>query len=172
MPAETEVTPVTGPRRVGRTVMALFAVVQYLEANLIFPKVVGRQLGQTHCRVYALRGAAGLPQTPQPMAALLRDAPWVAFERDSQARVYDQWMRKHLAGAQVRLRVDIFNAVAAMLHTGLAVGILPTFMAANLPGLVPVTITRSSLRPSSAAGRSAWSHTCPSCACGSRTRCG
>jgi predicted PurR-regulated permease PerM len=28
-------------------VVALFAVVQYLEANLIFPKVVGRQLGLT-----------------------------------------------------------------------------------------------------------------------------
>ncbi|MBL8352173.1 MAG: LysR family transcriptional regulator [Burkholderiaceae bacterium] len=101
--------------------------------------LVGRPLGTTHCRVYARRGAPGLPQAVQPLAALLRDAPWVAFERDSQARVYDQWMRKHLANAQVRLRVDIFNAVAAMLHTGVAVGILPTFMAANLPDLLPVS---------------------------------
>jgi DNA-binding transcriptional LysR family regulator len=101
--------------------------------------LVGRPLGPTQCRVYARRGAPGLPQTVLPLAALLRDAPWIAFERDNQARVYDQWMRKHLAGAQVRLRVDIFNAVAAMLHTGVAVGILPTFMAANLPDLLPVS---------------------------------
>ena len=101
--------------------------------------LVGRPLGDTRCRVYARRGAPGLPQTVQPLAALVRDAPWVAFERDSQSRVYDQWMRKHLVNAQVRLRVDIFNAVAAMLHTGVAVGILPTFMASRQPDLVPVS---------------------------------
>lgn len=101
--------------------------------------LVGRPLGDTHCRVYARRDAPGLPQSVQPMATLLRDAPWVAFERDSQARVYDQWMRKHLAQADVRLRVDIFNAVAAVLRTGLAVGILPTFMAVRHPELVAVS---------------------------------
>jgi DNA-binding transcriptional LysR family regulator len=101
--------------------------------------LVGRPLGDTHCRVYARRDAPGLPQRVQPMSSLLRDAPWVAFERDSQARVYDQWMRKHLATANVRLRVDIFNAVAAVLHTGVAVGILPTFMAGRHPELVAVS---------------------------------
>jgi len=39
----------------------------------------------------------------------------------------------------VRLRVDIFNAVAAVLRTGLAVGILPTFVAARHPELVAVS---------------------------------
>jgi len=101
--------------------------------------LVGRPLGDTHCRVYARRGAPGMPQSVQPMAHLLRDAPWVAFERDSQARVYDQWMRQHLANANVRLRVDIFNAVAAVLHTGVGVGILPTFMASRHPELVAVS---------------------------------
>ncbi len=103
--------------------------------------LVGRPLGDTHCRVYARRDAPGLPQSVQPLATLVRDAPWVAFERDSQSRVYDQWMRKHLANAQVRLRVDIFNAVAAMLNTGVAVGILPTFMASRHPDLVAVSET-------------------------------
>ena len=101
--------------------------------------LVGRPLGDTHCRVYARRGAPGLPQTVQPLPALLRDAPWVAFERDSQTRVYDHWMRRHLAQSQVRMRVDIFNAAAAMLNTGLAVGILPTFMAPRHPDLIPVS---------------------------------
>ncbi len=101
--------------------------------------LVGRPLGDTHCRVYAKRGAPGLPQSVLPLTALLQGVPWVAFERDSQSRVYDQWLRQHVPPGSVRLRVDIFNAVAAMLRTGLAVGILPTFMAAHLPELVAVS---------------------------------
>ena len=101
--------------------------------------LVGRPLGPTQCRVYALRGAPQLPQTVQPLAALIRDAPWIAFERDTQSRVYDQWMRRQLAQAKVRLRVDIFNALAAMLRTGLGVGILPTFMEAKHPDLIAVS---------------------------------
>jgi DNA-binding transcriptional LysR family regulator len=73
------------------------------------------------------------------MASLLHDAPWVAFERDAQSRVYDQWMRKHLPPTQVRLRVDIFNALAAVLRTGIAVGLLPTFMERRHPELVAVS---------------------------------
>jgi len=101
--------------------------------------LVGRQLGMTHCRAYALRGAADLPQAPQPLATLLRDAPWVAFERDATSRVYDRWMRTQLAQAQVRVRVDIFNAVAAMLRTGIGIGVLPTFMETSHPELVAVS---------------------------------
>ena len=101
--------------------------------------LVGRQLGMTHCRVYALHGAAGLPQAVTPMAALLRDAPWVAFERDATHRVYDRWMRTHLDRAQVRVRADIFNAVAAMLRTGIGIGVLPTFMEPQHPELVAVS---------------------------------
>jgi DNA-binding transcriptional LysR family regulator len=101
--------------------------------------LVGRQLGMTHCRVYARAGTPRLPQGITPVAELLRDAPWVAFERDNTRRVYDRWMREHLSPDRVRVRVDMFNAVAAMLRTGVGVGILPTFMAARLPELVPVS---------------------------------
>ena len=101
--------------------------------------LVGRQLGLTHCRVYARRGAPSLPQSVQPLPVLLREAPWIAFERDGAQRVYDRWMRAHLPPAQVRVRVDIFNAMAAMLHTGIGVGILPTFMEAAHPDLVAVS---------------------------------
>ena len=101
--------------------------------------LVGRQLGVSQCRVFALRGAAGLPQALTPLPELLQRAPWVAFERDGVHRVYDQWMRQHLVPTQVRVRVDIFNAVAAMLRTGVGVGVLPTFMQARLPELVPVS---------------------------------
>jgi len=101
--------------------------------------LVGRPLGESQCRVYARRGAPGLPQTVQPLDKLLTTLPWVAFEHDNTARVYDLWMRKHLSDAQVRIRVDIFNASAAMLHTGLAVGLLPTFMEPRHPELVAIS---------------------------------
>ena len=48
-------------------------------------------------------------------------------------------MREHLAHADVRLRVDIFNAKAAMLRTGIGVGVLPTFMQDQHPELVAVS---------------------------------
>ncbi len=101
--------------------------------------LVGRTLGQAACRVYARRGAPGLPQSVQPLPALLRDAPWVAFERDASQRVYDRWLQRHLPPGQVRVRVDIFDAVAAMLHTGIGVGVLPTFMQPRHPELLPVS---------------------------------
>ena len=101
--------------------------------------LVGRQLGPSQCRVYARRGAPGLPQSVQPLDKLLRDVPWVAFERDATSRVYDRWMRDQLAGANVRVRVDTFNAVAAMLRTGVGVGLLPSFMEPSHPELVAVS---------------------------------
>ena len=109
-----------------------------LSAN-VAEHLVGRPLGLTHCRVYALRGAPGLPQDVQPTATLVRDAPWVAFERDATQRVYDRWMRTQLAQSRVRVRVDIFNAAAAMLRTGIGVGVLPTFVAERHPELVAVS---------------------------------
>jgi DNA-binding transcriptional LysR family regulator len=101
--------------------------------------LVGRQLGPTHCRVYARRGAPDLPQSVQPLSQLVRDVAWIAFERDAKHRVYDRWMRDNLAQSRVLARVDIFNAVAAMLRTGIGVGILPTFMEASHPDLVAVS---------------------------------
>lgn len=109
-----------------------------LSAN-VAEHLVGRPLGMTHCRVYALRGAPELPQAVQPLPALLRDAPWVAFERDATQRVYDRWMRAQLAQSRVRVRVDIFNAAAVMLRTGIGVGLLPTFVAERHPELVAVS---------------------------------
>jgi len=101
--------------------------------------LVGRNLGMTQCRVYALRGAPQLPQTVQSLQDLVNNAPWVAFEQGQQDRIYDRWMRKRIEGARVRVRVDIFNATAAMLRTGIGVGVLPTFMQASNPELIPVS---------------------------------
>ncbi len=101
--------------------------------------LVGRPLGDAPCRVYALRGAPGLPQGPTPLPVLIKDAPWIAFERDARSRVYDRWMRQHLLPSRVKVRVDIFNAAAAMLQTGIGVAVLPCFMERNHPELVAVS---------------------------------
>ena len=101
--------------------------------------LVGRQLGMTQCQVYAARGAAGLPQMLTPLSTLIREAPWVAFERDAHARVYDRWMRQHLADSDVRLRVDIFTSMARMIATGIGVGVLPVFVGDQRPDLVAVS---------------------------------
>ncbi|MDO8788286.1 MAG: LysR family transcriptional regulator [Sulfuritalea sp.] len=101
--------------------------------------LVGNQLGMAPCRVYALRGAASLPQCVTPIDVLTREAPWVAFEREASTRVYDRWLRERLVQSNVRVRVDIFNAKAAMLRTGIGVGLLPTFMEDKHPELVAVS---------------------------------
>jgi DNA-binding transcriptional LysR family regulator len=99
---------------------------------------VGRSLGTAHYRVYAKRGVEGLPQRKTPLPALLAGAPWISFEREPSNR-YGRWMLEHIPSQQVRLRVDMFNSVVAMLRTGLGIGVLPTFVAVSEPELVPVS---------------------------------
>jgi len=105
----------------------------------------GRRLGMTHYAVYALRGEPGLPQSITPVKTLIESAPWVAFERDPATRVYDKWTQSNLTDANVVARVDLFNAKAAMLRTGIGVGILPTFMESNNRELVRISDTISEL---------------------------
>lgn len=127
------------PEVVGASLAQREADVALRLSSQVAEHLVGRNVGLTQCRIYALRGAPGLPQEVQPLRALVRDAPWVAFEKDQQNRVYDRWMRAQIEGARVRVRVDIFNATAAMLRTGIGIGLLPTFMEAKHPELVAVS---------------------------------
>ena len=100
---------------------------------------VGRTLGQVQYKVYAKRGASGLPQRRTPLATLLGRPPWIAFEREGSANRFARWMQQNIAPTQVRLRVDIFNGMVSMLRTGLGIGVLPVFAAANEPDLLPVS---------------------------------
>lgn len=127
------------PEVVGQSLAHREADVALRLSGQVADHLVGRNLGMTQCRVYARRGATGLPQSVQPLQELVRDAPWVAFEKDQQGRIYDSWMRSQMEQSRVRVRVDIFNATAAMLRTGIGVGLLPTFMEAGNPDLVPVS---------------------------------
>jgi len=100
---------------------------------------VGRLLGQVQYRVFARRGAPGLPQRRTPLASLLANQPWIAFEREVAANRFGRWMQQHIPPQQVRLRVDIFNSMVAMLRTGLGIGVLPSFAGAAEPELMPIS---------------------------------
>lgn len=102
-------------------------------------RLVGRQVGMSRSRVYALRGAASMPQEVMPLHDLVRGAPWVAFEKDSIRRQHDVWMQRELALAHVRVRVDTFTAAAAMINTGVVIGLLPVCVEERNPDLVPVS---------------------------------
>ncbi len=100
---------------------------------------VGRSLGTASFRVYARRDASGLPQHVQPLADLLAQAPWIAFEREATGNQFARWMRERIPARQVRMRVDIFNTAIAMVRTGLGIGVLPSFVVDREPELIPVS---------------------------------
>lgn len=101
--------------------------------------LVGRELGRVGFAAYALRGAAGLPQRRTPLDALVSDARWIGFERGRQSRFFERWMLQHVPEARTVFRVDLFNSMVAMLHTGLGIGLLPRFAGDREPALVAVS---------------------------------
>ncbi|MBA2721865.1 MAG: LysR family transcriptional regulator [Methylibium sp.] len=101
--------------------------------------LVGRPLGAVRFRVYALRGAAGLPQRRQPLERLVEDAPWIGYERDRRARFFDRWMHENVPAERVMLRVDLLHSAVAMARSGLGVAVLPVFVERAEPQLVAVS---------------------------------
>lgn len=100
--------------------------------------LVGRRLGEVRFRVYARRAAPGLPQQPLPLPELL-EFPWIGYDRDRSATFFERWMRANVPNACIRLRVDLFHSMVAMLRTGLGIGLLPAFVEADEPELVAVS---------------------------------
>lgn len=100
---------------------------------------VGRQLGTARYAVYALRGQPGLPQKMLPLPELLAHHDWLAFEREGSSTSFARWMNANIPPERIRMRVDIFNSMVAMLRMGLGVGMLPAFVAAREPELVAVS---------------------------------
>lgn len=101
--------------------------------------LVGRRIGEVRFRVYAKRGAKQLPQQREALATLAAKWPWVGFERDRSARFFERWMREHVPDERIRIRVDMFHAMVAMLHTGLGIGLLPRIVEPFEPELVAVS---------------------------------
>lgn len=101
--------------------------------------LVGRRLGDLRMRVYARRGAPGLPQSLMPIERLCQDYPWIGFDRERRSRFFDRWMLDHVPARQIVMRLDLLHPAVAMARTGLALALLPTVIEGHEPGLLPVS---------------------------------
>ncbi len=106
--------------------------------------LVGRKLGDVRFRVYCWRDAPFLGGTARtrklrPLSTLLRDFPWICFERDARDRLYDRWMHAHVPQSSVVARADHFPTSLALLRTGMGVALLPEFMALDNDDLVALS---------------------------------
>ena len=100
---------------------------------------VGRQLGVAQYKIYARRGAAGLPQARTSMDALLATSRWIEFGRAGSENRCSRWMQSHIPPDHVRLRVDAFSSMVALLRSGCGIGVLPTYVGASEPELIAVS---------------------------------
>lgn len=107
--------------------------------------LIGRQLGQVDFAVYGLR-REGKPQPLQPLAQLLAQKNWIAFERDARDLKFDRWLADRLPDRSVVIRVDGFDPALAMVRAGLGVALLPTFVARSCPDIAPLSAEIRALR--------------------------
>jgi len=113
--------------------------------------LVGRKLGEIDFRVYAWEGTPHAPRPGKkrallPVATLVRDYPWVCFERGARSRVYDRWLHAHVPEASVAVRADHFPTALALMRAGIGVALMPEFITHEVKGLVPLSETIAELR--------------------------
>lgn len=101
--------------------------------------LVGRELGRLRMRVYARRGAPGLPQAIRPVAELCREHPWIGYDSERRQRFFDRWMLENVPPERVVMRLDLLHPAVAMARTGLGLALLPTLVEAHEPDLLPVS---------------------------------
>ena len=107
--------------------------------------LIGRELGQVDFAVYGLRRPGR--RTPlQPLAKLLEQKRWIAFERDARDLKFDRWLADHLPDRSVVIRVDGFDPALAMVQAGLGIALLPTFVAHSCPDIEPLSPEIRALR--------------------------
>lgn len=100
---------------------------------------VGRQLGVVPYRIYARRGAPGLPQGRIGLDALLATPRWIELGRGATENRCSRWMRSCIPPDHVRLRVDAFSSMVALLRSGCGIGVLPAYVGAGEPELIAVS---------------------------------
>ncbi|HYD79002.1 MAG TPA: LysR family transcriptional regulator [Paucimonas sp.] len=106
--------------------------------------LVGRVVGELRMRIYAWPGAPFLAagkriSKPLPVDAVIRDFPWISFERDVLERPSNRWLQANVPASSVVLRVDHFPSALAMLRTGIGVALLPEIVTNDAPELVALT---------------------------------
>lgn len=107
--------------------------------------LIGRQLGQVDFAVYGLKRPRK-PTPLQPLAKLLEEKSWIAFERDARDLKFDRWLADELPERSVVIRVDGFDPALALVRAGLGIALLPTFVASSCADIEPLSANIRALR--------------------------
>lgn len=107
--------------------------------------LIGRELGQVNFAVYGRR-CASRPTPRQPLAKLLVQKRWIAFERDARDLKFDRWLADHLPERSVVIRADGFDQALAMVGADLGIALLPTFAGSSCPDIEPLSPDIRALR--------------------------
>ena len=103
--------------------------------------LVGRKLGVVRVAVFAHRGMARVKGGARRTATLeeLAALPWAVPDAASPEHPSVRWRRKHLPKVTPRFELHSVLAVMEAVAAGLAVGIVPLFLARAYAGVVPLT---------------------------------
>jgi DNA-binding transcriptional LysR family regulator len=107
--------------------------------------LVGRALAALDFRVYGLR-KRGAKTGLLPLPDLLAQRRWISFEHEARELKFDRWLDQHVPAASVVLRVDSFDHALAMVRAGLGLAVLPDFLRASCPELLPLSEPIAALR--------------------------
>ncbi|MEO6663742.1 MAG: LysR family transcriptional regulator [Rubrivivax sp.] len=110
--------------------------------------LVGRRLASLQFKVYGLRDPKRARRAPPSRTAadLQAERRWIGLDRDARELKFDRWLATHVADDRVVLRVDDFSHALVMLRAGLGIALLPAFLEASVPELLPLTPPVSELQ--------------------------
>lgn len=100
--------------------------------------LVGRKLADLQFRIFARRSGRG-GVALRSIAELTALRRWIGFERDAREARFDRWLAAAVPEENVLLRVDDFAHAAALARAGLGFALLPAFVEAHVPELMPLS---------------------------------
>ncbi len=101
------------------------------------PALVARRLGQLKMALFSSREYLEQHGTPRSLASLAAHA-WVGFDASLDGSPQLRWLRKVVPDPRYVLRVNSTTAQVLACAEGHGVALLPTFVAAREPRLVPL----------------------------------
>lgn len=108
--------------------------------------LVGRKLADLQFRIYGLRRGGSARARHRPLAELASGRRWIGFERDVRDLKFDRWLADQVPDSSVALRVDTFGHALTMVRAGLGIALLPVFVEASVPDLLPLSATIDELQ--------------------------
>jgi DNA-binding transcriptional LysR family regulator len=88
--------------------------------------LAGRQVGTVAMAVYAANS----------LASGATDLPWVGFDAALACSGPGEWIARHVADSDIRLRANTLLGAAQAVRAGIGCGVLPCFVGGALPDLV------------------------------------